>query len=276
VAFSLEIEDAARGVYRGDATRVRQVLYNLISNAVKFTAVGAVDVRIARSDQGVRFSVTDTGIGMTAEQAERLFDKFVQGDSSTTRKFGGTGLGLSICRELCHAMGGEIAATSRLGQGSCFTVHLPLTRMGEARPDRAPDTAKAPLAFDAAALRVLAAEDNRMNQLVLETLLAQAGIKVTLVDNGLDAVKAWEAGAWDVILMDVQMPVMDGPTAAQRIRDRETETGRAATPIIALTANAMDHQVSAYKAAGMTDFVAKPIQVRALFDALSQAAGVGG
>jgi CheY-like chemotaxis protein len=274
LGFNLEVDEAARGTYRGDSTRVRQVLYNLISNAVKFTASGSVGVHIGRSDTAVRFIVTDTGIGMSAEQIERLFDKFVQADSSTTRRFGGTGLGLSICRELCRAMGGEITAASELGGGSRFTVDLPLLRTGDTGRERPQDVAAATPALVGGVLRVLAAEDNRVNQLVLKTLLSQAGLDLTLVSNGEEAVAAWEEAEWDVILMDMQMPVMDGTTAARHIRRREAETGRSATPIIALTANAMDHQVAAYRAAGMNAFVAKPIDVGALFEAIAGAVHV--
>lgn len=272
LGFSFEIEEAARGTYRGDSTRVSQVLNNLIANALKFTASGSVDVHIGRSETGVRFIVADTGIGMSAEQLERLFDKFTQADSSTTRQFGGTGLGLSICRQLCRAMGGEVVAASELGGGSRFTVELPLTRTGDAGRERPLDVATGAPAFDGGDLRVLAAEDNRVNQLVLSTLLGQAGIDLKLVSNGEEAVAEWERTEWDLILMDVQMPVMDGMTAARHIRRREAETGRSATPIIALTANAMDHQLDAYRAAGMSDFVAKPINVGALFEAIARGA----
>ena len=136
------------------------------------------------------------------------------------------------------------------------------------------DVADATPSFEASALRILAAEDNQVNQLVLRTLLSQAGLDLTLVCNGLEAVAAWERTEWDVILMDVQMPVMDGTAASKHIRRREAETGRSATPIIALTADAMDHQVQAYTSAGMTDYVAKPIEVEALFAAIARAARV--
>jgi signal transduction histidine kinase/CheY-like chemotaxis protein len=272
LAFCAEIADEAQGLYRGDVLRVRQILHNLVSNALKFTAAGRVDVRIDRADDGLRVEVSDTGIGMSPDQIEGLFHKFVQADSSTTRRFGGTGLGLSICRELCSAMGGAITAESRPGQGSRFTVRLPLARVTVAEDALAGD----PLAGVALApaLRILAAEDNPINQLVLKTLLAPLGLEPVLVDNGEAAVTAWEAAPWDVILMDAQMPVMDGVTAARQIRRREAETGRAPTPIIALTANALDHQVRGYLAAGMNSFVAKPIQITDLLDAITEATRV--
>lgn len=270
--FSVGVEEAARGTYWGDPVRIRQILYNLIANAMKFTASGSVDVTISRSLTGLRFIVADTGIGMSVEQLERLFDKFTQADSSITRRFGGTGLGLSICRQLCRAMGGEVIADSELGGGSRFTVDLPLTRTDDAGRERRLDrSAEAPV-FDYSTLRVLAADDNRVNRLVLSTLLRQAGIDPKLVANGEEAVAEWEQNEWDLILMDVQMPVMDGMTAARRIRLREAETGRSPTTIVALTANAMDHQLEACRAAGMSDFVAKPIDVEALFAAIARGA----
>jgi signal transduction histidine kinase/CheY-like chemotaxis protein len=268
--FTVEVAADAAGTYRGDALRVRQILYNLISNAVKFSNAGSIRLEIGLADGAVRFSVTDTGIGMSPDQIERLFDKFVQADSSMTRRFGGTGLGLSICRELCTAMSGEIWAESEVGRGSRFTVQLPLARVGEADA-AAPVAGEAPPSAERP-LRILAAEDNDVNQLVLKTLLGQIGLEPVLVDNGQEAVAAWERGGWDLILMDVQMPVMDGTAAAREIRRREAETGRLETPIIAVTANAMDHQVEAYLAAGMNGFVAKPIQIAQLFDAIAAVA----
>ena len=270
LAFTCNVDPVACGVYRGDPIRLRQVLYNLISNAVKFTDVGSILVRINIDEERLQFAVSDTGMGMSPHQIDRLFEKFVQADSSTTRQFGGTGLGLSICRELCRAMGGDITAQSEVGRGSRFVAALPLARAlesdavalneesGQVTPDERP-------------LRILAAEDNAVNQLVLRTLLGQAGLDPVIVANGADAVAAWEQGEWDLILMDVQMPVMDGPTAARQIRVREAETRRAPTPIIALTANAMNHQTEGYLAAGMNGVVAKPIEIGQLFEAISAA-----
>ena len=267
LAFGFEVDEAALGTYRGDSLRVRQVFHNLISNAVKFTAEGSIAVRLDASGEGLRFRVTDTGVGMSPGQIEHLFDKFVQADSSTTRQFGGTGLGLSICRELCNAMGGEIRAEGEIGAGSVFTVTLPLARISASETTAPAEDAPAAPA-DERPLRILAAEDNQVNQLVLRTLLGQVGLEPEIVDNGQLAVAAWEAGAWDLILMDAQMPVMDGIAAAKAIRRREAETGRPATPILALTANAMNHQIESYLAAGMNGVVAKPIQVAELIEAI--------
>ncbi len=267
LAFSLEIDEAALGTYEGDPTRVRQILHNLASNALKFTAAGEVSISLRALEAGVRVQVCDTGEGIAPEALDRLFDKFVQADASTTRRFGGTGLGLAICRELTQMMGGAIGAESLPGKGSTFTVDLPLIRLGDARQAiAAPSAQPRQAAPELAALRVLAAEDNATNQLVLKTLLAQVGVKPTLVENGQLAVEAWESGAFDLILMDMQMPVMDGLTATRQIREGETLQGRSPTLIVALSANVLTHQVEAYREAGMDAHLAKPIEVGRLFE----------
>jgi CheY-like chemotaxis protein/anti-sigma regulatory factor (Ser/Thr protein kinase) len=272
LGFTVAVDAGAGGTWRGDAVRVRQILYNLISNAVKFTPAGSIEVRIAATDAGLECAVSDTGIGIGPDKVEGLFDKFVQADASTTRRYGGAGLGLAICRELCTAMGGAIGVESEPGRGSRFTVRLPLARVGERRP-AAPQPAAVEAACDERPLRILAAEDNPVNQLVLKTLLGQIGLDLTVVDNGEEAFLAWEQGDWDVILMDAQMPVMDGVTATRKIRSREAAARRPATPIIALTANAMAHQAEAYFAAGMNSVVAKPIQLTLLVEAIAAAVG---
>ena len=275
LAFDLTIAPAAAGHYLGDVTRVRQVLSNLISNALKFTETGRVAVKVNRKRGAVTLTVADTGIGISPAQRAALFEKFVQADASTTRRFGGAGLGLSICRELAELMGGRVEVESAEGEGSIFVATLPLRRLK--RSVNAPASADLELAGDTpqsaegAALRVLAAEDNPMNQLVLKTLLSQIGIDPVFVGDGVDAVSAWESGDWDVILMDVQMPRMDGPTATRFIRERELAQRRRRTPILALTANAMNHQMTEHLAAGMDGFVAKPIEVRRLVAALEAA-----
>jgi signal transduction histidine kinase/CheY-like chemotaxis protein len=270
VSFVLDT-GAAQGIYRGDPTRLRQILSNLISNALKFTAAGEVRVTLAHADGRLGVIVADTGVGMSPESLTTLFGRFTQADSSTTRRFGGAGLGLAICRELAVLMGGSVEAASQPGLGSTFTVDLPLERVGDAPAASAAD-AVAPLAdpHGLAMLRVLAAEDNEINRLVLKTLLTQAGLAPLIVTNGAEAVAAWQAEPWDVILMDVQMPLMDGPTATRAIRGLEAAApaARPRTRIIGLTANAMSHQVAAYLAAGMDAVLAKPIEVRKLFEAL--------
>jgi signal transduction histidine kinase/ActR/RegA family two-component response regulator len=268
LSFALDM-DGARGRYLGDPTRLRQILYNLISNALKFTEQGEIRVTARRSAAGLDIVVRDTGVGIAPESLARLFAKFDQLDSSTTRRFGGTGLGLAICRELAQLMAGEISVESELGLGSAFTVHLPLPWVGEEKTATAAGVRpQAGAGWSDVPLRVLAAEDNAINQLVLKTLLHQMGVTPLVVDNGADAVAAWEDGAWDVILMDIQMPLMDGLTATAQIRTGERMTGRPRTPIVALTANAMAHQVELYIAGGMDGHVAKPIQAAELYEAL--------
>ncbi|MBR7621709.1 PAS domain S-box protein [Phenylobacterium sp. 20VBR1] len=269
VSFAVTIAPEARGLWAGDPTRVRQIVYNLVSNAVKFTDRGEVTVDVSVADPHLVFKVTDTGPGIAADRVGALFQKFVQEDTSTTRRFGGTGLGLAICRELATLMGGDIKAASVEGQGSVFTVRLPLTRLGDADGQVVRDEAfEAPPLRDGSALRILAAEDNPMNQLVLRTLLAQVGVEVTCVDNGELAVAAAATGDWDAILMDVQMPVMDGPTATRLIREWERAEGHRRTPIIALTANAMAHHAAEYTAAGMDILVPKPLELERLLIAI--------
>ena len=277
LSFDLTVDDGAKGVYLGDPTRVRQILYNLISNALKFTEHGEVRVTAARADEGLALMVADTGPGIAADRVSVLFDKFTQADASTTRRYGGTGLGLAICRELAQAMGGEVGVQSRVGEGTRFLVRLPLPKVGEAlAPAFLPPPAP-PAALDSSLprVRVLAAEDNSVNQLVLKTLLHQIGVEPMVVENGQEAVDAWKDAPWDVILMDMQMPVMDGLAATRAIRQAEADMGRARTPIVALTANAMSHQIQQCLAAGMDGHVAKPIEAARLFAALEMALAEG-
>jgi signal transduction histidine kinase/CheY-like chemotaxis protein len=264
LAFGLDIDPAVAGPFHADAGRIRQILGNLIANALKFTHDGEVSLRVSRAARGMRFEVRDTGIGIPPERVAGLFETFAQGDSSMTRQYGGAGLGLAISRKLAQAMGGEVSVCSTPGRGSTFSVELPMSP-GVANVANPPGDAEA---AGRDPVRILAAEDNPVNQLVLKALLAQIGVDPTIVENGLEAVRAWENGEWDVILMDVQMPLMDGPTATRLIRAREAELGRAPTPIIAVTANAMLHQMASYRAAGMTEIVSKPINIEALFAAI--------
>ena len=266
LCITLDVSEAAAGCWRGDPGRVRQVLQNLVSNAVKFTERGSVHVEISHDGRQLILKVADTGPGIALEQQAHVFESFAQADASTTRRFGGSGLGLAICRALVELMGGEILLDSMPARGSTFTVRLPLERAERPAAERI-EHATAP---EAPLLRILAAEDNPMNQLVLRTLLDQVGLEARIVGNGQEALEAWEEGGWDVILMDVQMPVMDGPTAARRIRERERQTGGPRIPIIALTANAMAHHLEDYRLAGMDALVAKPIKLPELFSVLQQ------
>jgi CheY-like chemotaxis protein len=268
--FEVSVARRAEGAYVGDPLRLRQVLNNLTSNAIKFTEHGQVQVAVDREDGLLAISVSDTGMGIPPETLGRLFNKFEQGDLSVTRRHGGTGLGLAICQDLVRLMGGDIFAASAAGEGATFTVRLPLEHVGHVPtlPDLAePEETSAHVT----PVRLLVAEDNRANQLVIDTLLRQAGIAPVIVADGRAAVAAWEDGPWDLILMDVQMPEMDGPTATSIIRRRELDNGQARTPILALTANAMDHQLAEYRHAGMDGLVAKPIEIDKLFSAISNA-----
>jgi signal transduction histidine kinase/ActR/RegA family two-component response regulator len=269
LSFEFSIDAAAKGRFRGDPVRLRQILYNLTSNAVKFTDKGGVAVCVSHAEGLLAIEVADSGVGIAGDRVEGLFEKFVQGDASATRRHGGVGLGLTICRSLAEMMGGRIEVSSVEGKGSIFTVRLPLERATEPVPILAA-MAPAPVA-DAAPIRILAAEDNHVNQLVLRTLLSQAGLEPTLVENGAEAIEAWKTGAWDVILMDIQMPVMDGVTATREIRTFEASGDRRRTPIIAVTANAMSHQVADYEAAGMDMVVPKPLDAAKLFEAIERA-----
>jgi signal transduction histidine kinase/CheY-like chemotaxis protein len=260
----------AKGHYLGDPIRVRQIVSNLISNALKFTETGTVSLGATYRDGVLRLSVTDTGIGIPADKLDQLFSRFFQADQSTTRRFGGTGLGLAICRDLASLMGGDIEVRSEFGVGSTFTANLPLPLIGEASSTTEDDT----LPDDEldGSLKVLAAEDNLTNQMVLRAMLESFGVAVTIVETGAEALEAWEREDWSLILMDVQMPVMDGPEAARAIRAREIASGRARTPIIALTADTMSHQIRAHLESGMDLHVAKPIEATDLFRKIFTAA----
>jgi signal transduction histidine kinase/ActR/RegA family two-component response regulator len=271
LGLRVEVAEAARGAWRGDADRIRQIVGNLLSNAVKFTLQGEVTASfdVAPDTGALRLTVRDTGVGIAVEKQAALFEKFTQADNSATRRFGGTGLGLAICRELTQMMGGVISVESREGQGSTFSVELPLER-GEivtrevAQPQATEEA-------EEGALRLLAAEDNPTNQQVLAAVMGSLGIEIDIVANGKLAFEAWRDGAYDLILMDIQMPVMDGIDSARAIRAAERDAGRSRTPIVALTANALSHQVEEYLAAGMDGHVAKPIEIAKLYDAISRA-----
>ena len=268
IALTVTVRPEAEGLWRGDAMRIQQILQNLVSNAVKFTERGRVAIECLEQAGALLIRVSDTGPGVALEAQAQVFEAFTQADASTTRRYGGSGLGLSICRALAQLMGGDITLESVAGLGSTFTVRLPLERApaGAGPAAQAPRAALPPLP----GLRLLAAEDNEMNQMVLRTLLEPFGIVPHIVANGEDAVSAWELGDWRVILMDVQMPLMDGPTATRLIREREAELGRPRTPIIALTANAMSHHAEEYLACGMDEVVAKPLNIAELIQAIER------
>jgi len=271
VRLSVKVTPGVRGLWKGDITRVRQILNNLVSNAVKFTEEGAVEVELADVAGDFVMRVRDTGIGIAPDKIGGIFNKFTQADTSTTRRFGGTGLGLAICQELAVLMGGDIRVDSVVGEGTTFTARLPLVHVEAAAPVAEGEAVSLPAVSGAAlasGLRVLAAEDNATNQLVLKTLLMAVGIEPTIVSNGREALDAWSRGDWDVVLMDIQMPVLDGLEAVIEMRATEQREGRGRTPVVALTANAMTHQRDEYLAAGMDALVAKPIELTALIEAM--------
>lgn len=265
---------------RGDPTRLRQVLINLLDNAVKFTERGEVGLRVEPEPEGGKllFRVWDTGIGMDERAVQQLFRPFTQADESTTRKYGGTGLGLAICKDLVEAMGGDLQVASMPGQGSRFWFSLPLERVDEApEPSAAAETsavAPAGLGGDAvagqpipdSALRshVLLVEDNPVNQLVASGMLTALGATCEIVGNGLEALEKLELGSYDLVLMDVEMPLMDGHTATREIRLRERRQNSRRVPVIAMTANAMAEDRERCIASGMDDYLAKPYEIDAL------------
>ncbi len=259
---------------RGDPGRVRQVLFNLVSNAIKFTHQGGIVIRVGQGpldggDVELRIEVADTGIGIAPELQPLLFGRFTQADSSTSRRYGGTGLGLAICRQLASLMGGDIGFDSEPGRGSRFWFTARCAVGTAPRP--APEDGEAPPPLLHGGLKVLVAEDNQVNQLVIVAMLNRLGHQVDLAANGAEAVAAVERVPYDLVLMDVQMPEMDGPAATRSIRRLPGPASR--VPIIALTANAMAGHREEYLAAGMNDYVSKPIKMRELLAAMARCAG---
>ena len=249
-----------------DPVRLRQILFNLIGNAVKFTLTGGVDVRLTALERDgaprLRFEVADTGVGISPAAQADLFQRFHQADGSTTRRFGGSGLGLAISRRLAELLGGEITLTSTPGVGSVFTVEIAAPAAREPEQDAA--------AADGAllaGLRVLVVEDNPTNRLIATRLLEQLGAVVETADDGRMGVEAVARSAFDLVFMDVQMPVMDGVEATRLIRAMPGPAAR--TPILAMTANALAHQTEAYLACGMDGVIAKPLQPAALVNRIA-------
>ena len=269
VGFALTVSPAADGVFVGDAVRLRQIVANLASNAVKFTDTGSVRIHadVIDRDSGplLVLTVADDGIGFDAEVAGRLFQPFTQADTSITRRFGGSGLGLSISRALAETMGGALSATSTPGVGSTFTLTLPL-----ARGSLAPAVAERPLVIEQPeqGLRVWVAEDHPTNQKVVRMFLEPHGIEVVVAENGQIALDLWRVGGFDAVLMDMQMPVMDGVAAVERIRAIEQAQGLARTPIAMLTANAMAEHRAAALAAGADGHITKPVTPASLLEGL--------
>jgi PAS domain S-box-containing protein len=274
--LQVDISPRALGGYVGDAPRIRQIVSNLLSNAVKFTSKGSVRLRVSaeRGETSSRLwlEVRDTGIGFDAETKARLFSRFEQADGSITRRFGGTGLGLSISRALAEAMGGSLHADATPGEGACFTLMLDLPRCAgefdlwmETAPEPTPEQ-------QIRDLRVLVAEDHPTNRRVVELILGAAGVDLTCVENGAEALAAVETQPFDLVLMDMQMPVMDGLTAIRAIRAREAAEGAGRIPIYVLTANAMPEHITASEVAGADGHLSKPILAENLLNLVAEVA----
>jgi CheY-like chemotaxis protein len=260
----------------GDPGRLRQVLINLVGNGLKFTEKGEVRVKVERvGDEGeendalkLRFTVSDTGIGIPEDKVEMLFESFSQADSSTSRKRGGTGLGLAICKRLVEMMGGVIGCESTPGQGSrfCFTIWLGKTPKDAAEHHLQPE---APEVEDLRGLRILLAEDNELIKFALKFALEQVGAEVVTVSDGRECLSSLEKGEpFDLVLMDIQMPEMDGVEATRRIRESKSVNCR--IPIVALTAHAMKGDRERFLNAGVDDYVSKPVENQELYEVVKR------
>jgi signal transduction histidine kinase/CheY-like chemotaxis protein len=274
VTLEIDVDPQAPRRVRGDGARVRQVLMNLVGNAVKFTAEGSVRVRVmARAEptvSGVRFEVVDTGIGIEPAMLERMFEPFVQADGSTTRKYGGNGLGLSIAKELVELMGGLIGAESDPGRGSTFWIELPMQRVASVsgHTGRERGVMLDEPRPDPSAAFILVVEDSPVNRLVTARVLERCGFRAHVVNDGREALDALSMQSYDAVLMDCQMPELDGYEATRELRRREGDGRR--TPVIAMTAHAMTGDRERCLAAGMDDYIAKPVRSQALVAILAR------
>lgn len=266
--FSVTTDEGAKLTRMGDPHRITQIVNNLVGNAIKFTDKGEVHVSITcKPRMPVIIEVTDTGIGMSKSQQSRIFDDFVQADASTTRRFGGTGLGMSIVKRLVNAMSGKIDLDSEPGVGTTVRVMLPL-ELGDAKINDTSASSTNRRRFDA---RVLAADDTETNRTVLDALLRINGVKAEIYPSGEEAVERFREGDFDLLLLDISMPGMDGIQTLKAMRDIEQHEGRRQAPAVAVTANAFPHQIASYIDAGFDEHLVKPLRSDALVNCIHRA-----
>lgn len=276
LSLGLDYPPSVAEFWQGDAFRIQQILLNLLGNAIKFTHEGSVTLRVSGSDGHLLFEVVDTGIGIDEAGLKRIFDPFSQADASTTRRYGGTGLGTTIARQLTELMGGHIAVASQIGQGSTFSVRLPLQVASEhdGDPHTAAVRTKPRLALPP--LRVLAVDDVPANLELLDITLQRGGHKVVQAHSGADALQAFENERFDVVLMDLQMPDMDGLEATRHMRTFEQTQRRKPTAIVALSASVLEQDRRNARAAGMDGFASKPIEPLRLMGEIARVIGLHG
>jgi CheY-like chemotaxis protein len=268
--LQLEMEPEAESAVECDPQRLRQVLGNLLNNAIKFTEAGEVTIKVVRRDSRVRFEIVDTGAGFDADQKAILFQRFRQADNSATRKHGGAGLGLAICNDYVRLMGGQLTCDSTPGEGSVFRFTLELPVLGERAAVAAPAEPEAEFGRDPAGndFMVLVVDDNPVNRQVMELILESVGIGHASAKDGQEGLEAMKTGAFDAVLMDIQMPVMDGIEATRRIRDWERSTARPRAPILIVSANCLPQHVDDGRAAGADAHLNKPVSAADLVGAL--------
>jgi signal transduction histidine kinase/CheY-like chemotaxis protein len=265
VRLKVRIAPDVPATVRTDPLRVQQILFNLVSNAVKFTENGEIAIAVTWADGQLNMAVSDTGCGIPADRLGQIFNSFEQADVGTTRRYGGTGLGLSISRKLAELMGGTLSVESVDGEGSTFVLSLPVTTVENAVPR---SVRPVEVSGSLEGRSILAADDHEVNRRILQLLLEPHGCRLTLVENGAEALEAASEQRFDAILMDMQMPVMDGLEATRLIRAGEIN---GATPVVALTANALDLHRAAWDAAGVHAFLTKPIDPVLLAATLAEA-----
>ncbi len=274
IEFDASVDGDVVDCRLGDSHRLMQIMHNVVSNAMKFTERGSVKVKIANAvskidgQPTISISVVDTGIGMSREQLDTIFDAFVQADSSTTRRYGGSGLGLSIVKGIVDAMKGKIIVNSVPDEGTTFRINIPLPTATAAEEAASASQGEGTIAWKD--ISILVAEDNGINKMIVDAFLKQTGARVIYVENGRDAVEAVKRSQFDIILMDVHMPVMDGMEALKEIRFIEESEARKPAPIIAVTADAMQQERRKYLEFGFSDHLPKPINEDGLLNSIEK------